>query len=141
MARFADKPTKAVLDGTELFPMQDGTDDGNALPSAISAFRKVQSIVSAATVTPNASDDLVVISAQAAALSLANPAGTRVEGQGFVIRLKDNGTSRAISFDTDYREMGATFPAATTIGKWLYIPVVYNETDDVFDVLPATEQA
>lgn len=116
--------------------------DGDYVPaSEIARIRTVQTVTSSSTVTPNTTDDLVVISAQAANLTIANPAGTAADGQGFVIRLKDNGTSRTITFGANYQAMGATLPVSTTISKWLYIPVVYNATDSKWDVLPATEQA
>ena len=57
----------------------------------------IQTVVSAATVTPTFSDDEVIVTAQAAALALANPTGTAIDGLGIVIRIKDNGTARAIT--------------------------------------------
>ena len=50
----------------------------------------VQSVVSSATVTPVFGNDLVVITAQAAGLTLANPTGSWVQGKDLVIRIKDN---------------------------------------------------
>lgn len=37
--------------------------------------------------------------------------------------------------------MGATLPTATTISKWIYIPVQYNATDSKWDVFAASVQA
>jgi hypothetical protein len=97
---------------------------------------RVQSVVSAATVTPNANtDDMVKITAQAAALALANPSGTPTEGQGMVIRIKDNGTARAISYDTQYRQIGVVMPLITVISKTTYIAMIYNATDSMWDVI------
>lgn len=74
-------------------------------------------------------------------MTIANPSGTAAEGQGFVIALKDDGTSRAISFGTSYRAMGASLPTATVAGKWAYLPVQYNATDSKWDVFAASKQA
>lgn len=103
--------------------------------------RSIQTVTSASTVTPVATNDKVVISAQAEALLIDNPSGTEAEGQGFVIALKDNGTARAITFGANYRAMGAALPTTTVVSKWMYIPVIYNGTDDKWDVLPASDQA
>lgn len=102
---------------------------------------KVTSVVSSATVTPTSNDTFIKITAQSAGLTLANPIGTFEEGQDFMFRIKDNGTSRAITFDTKYRAIGVTLPTATTISKTTYIGVIYNETDDKFDVLGVSTQA
>lgn len=101
----------------------------------------VQSVGSAATVTPTFSDDLVKITAQAAALALANPTGTAVDGHGIVIRIKDNGTARAISYDTQYRAVGVTLPTTTVISKWTYLGMIYNSDDTKWDVCSVAQQA
>jgi nitrogen fixation protein len=102
---------------------------------------RVQSVTSAATVTPTNLNDLVKITAQAAALVLANPTGTWDEGQPLMIRIKDNGTARAITFDTNYRAIGVTLPTTTVLSKTTYLGLIYNATDDFFDVIGVTTQA
>lgn len=111
----------------------DGSTPWNSLPYWGDST-EVQTITSAATVTPNATDDVVIVSAQAAALTVANPAGIEAEGQGFVVRIKDNGTSRALTWGSAYRAVGGTLPAWTVVGQWLYLPCAYNGTDDKWDV-------
>ena len=101
----------------------------------------VQSVVSSATVTPVYGNDLVVITAQAVALALANPTGTWPQGKDMMIRIKDNGTARAITFDTKYRAIGVTLPTTTVISKTTYVGVIYNATDDKFDVIGVTTEA
>lgn len=101
----------------------------------------VQSVVSAATVTPTFDDDMVKVTAQAAALALANPTGTPIEGLGMAIRIKDNGTARAISYGTQYRAIGVTLPVTTVIGKTLYLGMIYNTTDTKWDVVAVAQEA
>lgn len=101
----------------------------------------VQSVTSSATVTPASTNELVKITAQAASLSLANPTGTFIEGQALIIRIKDDGTARSISFDTKYRAIGVTLPTTTTISKTTYLGIIYNLTDDKFDVIAVVTQA
>jgi hypothetical protein len=84
---------------------------------------------------------MVKITAQAAALALANPTGAPLEGQKLIIRIKDNGTARAISFDTEYRALGETLPTTTVISKTMYLGFIRNDTDTKWDLVAKKEQA
>jgi hypothetical protein len=101
----------------------------------------VQTVTSSATVTPVSTNDLVIITAQATGLTLANPTGTFVEGQSLMIRIKDNGTARAITFGADYRAIGITLPTTTVISKTMYLGIIYNSTDAKWDILGLNQQA
>lgn len=101
----------------------------------------VQSVVSAATVTPAEGDELVIITAQAAALFFANPTGTWTQGEDLMIRINDNGVARAITYDTKYRAVGVTLPTTTVANKVTYLGIIYNATSDTFDVIGVTTQA
>ena len=103
---------------------------------------RIQSTASAATVTPNAdSDDQVLITAQAAALTLANPSGTPTEGQKLIIRLKDNGTARGITFGAQYRAMGVALPTTTVISKWKHLGLIWSATDSKWDLVAMADEA
>jgi len=97
---------------------------------------RVQTVTSSATVTPVSTNDLVIITAQAVGLTLANPTGTFTEGQALIIRVTDNGTARSIAYGTKFR--GTTLPTTTIVGSTSYIPLIYNSTDDKFDNLSAS---
>ena len=116
------------------FLMADGT---------VSTFMnpRVQSVTSSATVTPTSTNDLVKITAQAAGLTLANPTGTFAEGQSLIIRIKDDGTARAITYGSDYRAIGVTLPTTTVLSKTTYLGIIYNDTDTKWDVVGVTTQA
>jgi hypothetical protein len=101
----------------------------------------VQSVTSAATVTPTTLNDEVVVTAQSVALALANPTGTAVQGQSLIIRIKDNGTARAITYDTQYRAIGVTLPTTTVISKTVYLGFIYNSTDTKWDCIGIAQQA
>ena len=102
---------------------------------------RVQTVTSSATVTPISTNDLVIITAQAVGLTLANPTGTFTEGQALMIRIKDNGTARTIAFDTNYRAIGVTLPTTTVISKTLYLGIIYNSTDGKWDIVGYNIQA
>lgn len=106
------------------------------LDAKVAKAPALQSVTSSATVTPNADeDDVVVITAQAAGLTLANPSGTPAQGQALIIRIKDNGTSRSITYGSQYRAIGVTLPTATTVSKTIYLGCIYNATDTKWDVV------
>lgn len=100
-----------------------------------SSAPNVQAVTSAATVTPTFTNDSVKVTAQAVALNLANPTGTAVDMWGMVIRIKDNGTARAITYGTQYRGIGFVLPATTVLGKTLYMSMIWNTEDSKWDVL------
>lgn len=78
----------------------------------------IQTVASAATVTPTFTNDAVTITAQAAALIVANWSGTAADFWGLVVRIKDNGTARAITYGTNYLAVdGVVLPATTVVGK------------------------
>lgn len=101
---------------------------------------RVQSVASAATVTPTFDNDLVKVTAQAAALMLANPTGTALDAAGMVIRIKDNGTARALTFGSQYRGIGLPLPSTTVVGKTLYLAMIYNTEDTKWDVVAVGQE-
>lgn len=102
----------------------------------------VQETTSAATFTINADEQNTgVLTAQAAALTVANPTGTAVQGQKLVYRIKDDGTGRAITWGADFRAIGVTLPTTTTASKLIYVGCIYNSTDSKWDVIAVNEEA
>jgi hypothetical protein len=102
---------------------------------------RIQTVASASTVTPTFSNDQVNITALAAACQLLNPTGTAVPAFGLVVRIKDNGTARALTYDTQYRAIGVTLPSTTVISKTLYLGMIYNSTDTKWDVVAVAQEA
>jgi hypothetical protein len=107
-----------------------------------------QTVVSAATLTPNADeDDIVSVTAQAGSLVIANPspAYTVVQGQKLIIRLKDdNTTGRNIDWTTSgsqYRAIQSALPDWTTKGKVTYLGFIYNATDTKWDLVANAQEA
>jgi hypothetical protein len=118
-----------------------GTSSGTNTGDQTYFDARVQSVSSSATVTPTSTNDLVKITAQATGLTLANPTGTFTEGQALMIRIKDNGTARAITFDTNYRAIGITLPTTTVISKTMYLGIIYNSTDAKWDIIGLNQQS
>lgn len=108
-------------------------DAGNTI--TIHSQADILTVVSAATVTPTFDYNQVNITAQATGLTIANATGTAIDGHGILIRIKDNGTARAIAWGTQYRAFNDVLPSTTVLGKTMYVGVVFNEADTKWDVL------
>ena len=71
-----------------------------------------------------------------------------VNGGKYLIRVRDNGTSRAINFSsTSFRDFTGQLTNVmgilvfnTTISKTVYIGVVYNGTEDKWDIIAVTQE-
>jgi len=93
---------------------------------------RVQSVADAATVTPNAdTNDCVDITAIAQAFTIANASGTPANFQRLIIRIKDNGTARAITWDTAYVAGGVALPSITVLSKILTLTFMYNSANSL----------
>lgn len=87
--------------------------------------------------TPNAdTTDEFIITALAAAALFGAPTGTPLEGQRLLVRVKDNGTARSLTYNAIYRASSdLSLPVTTVINKTLYMLFVYNATDTKWDLL------
>jgi hypothetical protein len=100
------------------------------------------STTSTATLTPDISAyDQLNLTAQAVSLTVAAPTGTPVDGNKLVIRILDNGTPQAITWNATYTVIGVTLPTTTTANKMVYIGCVYNSTNTRWDVVAVSTQA
>jgi len=103
---------------------------------------RVGTAASTATLTIDAdSYDQYDLTAQAAALTVAAPTGTPVDGQKLIIRIKDNATPRTISWNAIFAVIGTTLPTTTVASKYHYIGCIYNSTSSKWNVLAVAEQA
>ena len=110
-----------------------------------SGLPRVTSITGAAggTITPvSASTDQYNITALGAAATFAIPAAG-VDAQKLMIRIKDDGTARALSWTTSaggYRVIGTTLPTTTVVSKVTYVGLIYNSQDSYWDVVAVGQQ-
>jgi len=103
---------------------------------------RVGTVADAATITPvGDSNDLYTVTALAQAATIAAPSGTPTNGQKLIIRIKDNGTTRSLTWNAIYNVVGVTLPTDTTAGKTHYIGCMYNTANTKWDVLAITEEA
>ena len=81
------------------------------------------------------------LTALAAALTIEAPSGTPFNSQDLLIRIKDNGTARALTWNGIFQVIGVTLPTTTVINKTMYIACIYNSADTKWDVIGVREQA
>lgn len=107
----------------------DDTGAETPLSGGGSGTIEIVSAIISGTITPTGTTDLVRPAALTAALTIANPSSTPMDGAGFVLDFIDNGTSRALTWGSTYANRMASLPAATTAGKRIRIGVEYNAPD------------
>lgn len=104
---------------------------------------RLSTAASQTTLTPNIDTfNQYVITAQAAALTIANPTGTPTDGEIIMITLKDNGTARAITYGTAYTNISGLDSLVTTVlGKWHVLGIRYNATAAKWQILSISTEA
>jgi hypothetical protein len=107
--------------------------------------RVVAASATTGTITPNGdTTDVYKAEGLTGAITIAQPSGTPVDGQKLIIRLKDNGTARAITWTTSagaFRALGITLPTTTVLSKVTYVGCIYNSTDSFWDAIATVTQA
>lgn len=108
--------------GTAGYILQsDGTD------TAWGAKERTNGTTSSAAPTPNAdTTDMYTLTALAEAATFGAPSGTPYNGQKLLIRIKDNGTARALSWNAIYVAGGTALPTTTVLSKILHVGFIYN---------------
>ncbi len=89
------------------------------------------------TLTPvSLTNDMVIATALSQATTIAAPTGSPVQGEKLIVRLKDNGTARALTWNSIYRAgTDILLPSTTTLSKTLYCAFIYNSTDTKWDLV------
>lgn len=91
---------------------------------------------SPSTLTPDVDNfDIFAVTSLNTNMTIAAPIGTPVNGQGMMFRIKDNGSSRTITWNAIYRAVGVTMPTSTSANKMLYVSARWNEEAQKWDVL------
>tara|TARA_R100000278_G_scaffold121091_1_gene104213 strand:+ start:93 stop:785 length:693 start_codon:yes stop_codon:yes gene_type:complete len=135
---------KTTVANADEFIIEDSGDSGNkksikrkAVVDPIST-----STASSATLTVDSdTTEVAVLTAQAAALTIAAPTGSPVEGQKLIIRVKDDGSARGITFNAIFRAIGITLPTTTVASKITYLGFIYNSTDTKWDAIAVKTEA
>lgn len=140
-------PATPAANQVKVYPKAGGSlfildDLGSETDLTVSKPRTV-TVASSATPTPNAdTTDIYIITALAEAATFGSPTGTPVNGQKLTIRIKDNATARALSWNAIYvsRISGTSLPSTTVISKYLYVGFIYNSTESTWDMVAVIQE-
>ncbi len=104
---------------------------------------EISTIADSATPTPTGGSlrNLFTVTALAQAATFAAPSGTPANGNKLIIRILDNATARALSWNAIYAVIGTTLPTTTVLSKYTYVGCVYNSASSKWDVLAVNTQA
>ena len=84
------------------------------------------------------------ITALGAGATFSVPSGSPVDAQKLMIRIKDDGTARSLSWivtgANSYRIVGAVLPTTTVVSKTTYVGLIYNAADSFWDVVAVGQQ-
>ena len=83
--------------------------------------------------------DQVQQTALAGAVTVGEPSGTETNGQNLIVKITDDGTGRAITWNAAFRAIVA-LPTTTTASKTLYVGFKWDSTDSKWDCLATAEQ-
>ena len=91
------------------------------------------------TITPTSdTTNQYTVTALGSGATIAAPSGSPIDGQKLIIRIKDNGTARALTWNATYTERGTTLPTTTVVCETLYVGCIYNSAASVWDVVAVT---
>jgi hypothetical protein len=68
------------------------------------------------------------------AITVEAPTGTPVGAHKILLRIKDDGTARSLTWDPIWRGIGLSLPTMTTANKTMYIGATWNSADSTWDV-------
>lgn len=110
--------------------------------TGLNTIKSTTSTASSSTPAPVGSSlfNYYFLTALAANATFSAPSGTLANGNSLLIRIKDNGTARTLSWNAIYR--GGTsiaLPTTTTISKTMYVQFNYNSTDSKWDLVGLTD--
>jgi hypothetical protein len=113
--------------------------------NAGSGVVRVFSVTTISDIEPNsANTDQYVVTALDQSSNILTPTGSATNGQKLVIRLKDDGTPRTLSWNVSaggYRVVGTTLPTTTTANKVTYVGCIYNSDETYWDVVAVATEA
>jgi len=116
------------------------THTGALIANGVTTFNNAVAVTptsttSGTTITPTLTSTMYIVSALAVGATIAAPTGTPTDGQTLIIRIRDNGTSQTLAWNSVYNVIQVTLPTATTASNTHYIGCKFNAATSKWDVL------
>lgn len=129
--------TGDIQDQTDLVSYVDGS-----ISTVFSYIGYCNSIDTAASITPlvRAQSNTYRVRALDVDAIINNVAGVTQDGNRLTLMIKDNGTSRSLTFNSVYRFNAVAAPLKTVPGKWIVIDFVENAIDSKWDCVGCSIQ-
>ena len=103
---------------------------------------RVSSLTSSAAPAPPAGEcEQFNLTALAVNAAFAAPTGGALDGKRLLLRIKDDGTARNLTWDGIYVGVGVSLPGVTVPNKLTYIGLVYNAQTGRWDALAVETEA
>jgi len=134
-------PVISTISNTGVVTLPTSTDTlvGKATTDTLTNKRitkRVGTSASAATHTIDSdSYDMYTVTAQAEAVTFGAPTGTPTQGQILIIRITDNGTARAITWNAIFRDGDLPLPTTTVVSQTMYLGFIYSTTSTKWDLV------
>lgn len=149
----ADDSTQRVIDSGETIKFigsggitTSSDSEGNITITAAQTLtnkridpRSVNASATSGAITPDGDiTDIYVATGLTGGITINTPSGTPVNGQKLLIRLRDDGTGRSITWTSTsgaFRAVGIILPTTTVANKTSYVGCVYNSADSFWDAI------
>lgn len=121
----------------------DAVGSGKSFLFVEPSFTAIPTITTAAdgTLTINVANTEFAERTGLTATTTIETTGTAINGQKLIIRLKDNGTSRSLTWNAIFVQGGPSLPTATTAGKWMHLGFIYNSTNSKWMLVASSVEA
>lgn len=141
MITWADKDSGSGTQANREVSDADMNQIKNNVNSVFNASR-VSSAASASSITPDIDTyDTYLLSLLASNLTINASTGTHYESQPLTVKFKSDATPRTLSWNAEYRAMGATPPTISVASKWHFVFFTWNSTDSKYDCIGYVVQA
>ena len=130
--------------GVSTFPTSTDTLVGRATTDTLTNKRITSRVVTATDDSTAVIDVDVTDQYQLTAVANAttfSTTGTPTNGQKLIIRFKDAGVAKGLTWDAVFNVVGVTLPTTTVVSKTHYVGCVYNTANSKFDVLAVAVEA
>jgi len=106
-------------------------------PTGPEPSKNSDSVTSASSITPtgDSSANAFYVTALATNLTINAPSGIPVNGNTLLIRIKDNGTTRNLTWNSIYEKYVVEFPESTDASKTMYFGFIYNSSSSTWDLI------
>lgn len=118
-----------------------GTTDTQTLTNKRVTLRISTVASTASLVVDSDTTDQYNVTALATGMTIASPTGTPTDGQKLMIRILDNGTARALTWNAVFRPVGTVLPTTTVVSKTTYVGCILNAAAGKWDVVGVMTQA